>query len=81
MNFALALTQNKVPGLKVDTSRFEKMGQPAAIAKGVLFTESTPETKAAISNSLVANKAAANNGKEAAKVAGLVIGGPEFQRR
>src|SRR5437762_4491452 len=25
MNFALALAQNKVPGLKVDTSRFEKL--------------------------------------------------------
>jgi uncharacterized protein (DUF1800 family) len=80
MNFALALTQNRVPGLKVDTSRFEKMGQPGAIAKAMLFTESTPETRAAISNSLVA-KGAANNGGEAAKVAGLVIGGPEFQRR
>jgi uncharacterized protein (DUF1800 family) len=81
MNFALALAQNKAPGLKVDTSRFEKMGHPAAIAKGVLFIESAPETKTAISNSLVANKAAPNNGKEAAKVVGLVIGGPEFQRR
>jgi uncharacterized protein (DUF1800 family) len=55
MNFALALTQNKVPGLKVDTSRFEKMGLVGA--------------------------SAANNVKDAAKAAGLVIGGPEFQRR
>jgi uncharacterized protein (DUF1800 family) len=75
MNFALALAQNRVPGLKVDTSRFEKLGHPDAIAKAVLFTDSTPETKAAIS----ANTAA--NGKEAAKIAGLVIGSPEFQRR
>ena len=55
MNFALALTQNKVPGLKVDTSHFEKMGLVGA--------------------------SAANNVKDAAKAAGLVIGGPEFQRR
>jgi uncharacterized protein (DUF1800 family) len=66
MNFALALAQNKVPGLKVDTARFEKMGRPEAIAKAVLFIES--------------NNLAAANG-EAAKVAGLIIGGPEFQRR
>jgi hypothetical protein len=75
-NFALALAQNKVPGLKVDTSRFEKLGHPDAIAKAVLFTDSTAETKAAISNNM-----AANDSKEAAKIAGLVIGGPEFQRR
>jgi hypothetical protein len=36
----------------------------------VLFTVSAPETRAAISND-----------KEPAKVAGLVMGSPEFQRR
>ena len=70
MNFALNLAQNKVPGLKVDTSRFDKLSSPEAIAQSVLFTASTAETKAAISND-----------KEPAKVAGLVMGGPEFQRR
>ncbi len=74
MNFALALAQNKVPGLKVDTSRFEKL-EPAAIARAVLFSDSSAETRAAISKSL------AGNNNEAAKVAGLVIGSPEFQRR
>ncbi len=70
MNFALNLAQNKVPGLKVDTSRFEKLNGPDAIAMSVLFTASAPETKAAISND-----------KEPAKVAGLVMGSPEFQRK
>jgi uncharacterized protein (DUF1800 family) len=70
MNFALNLAQNKVPGLKVDTSRFSKLSSPEAIAQSVLFTASTAETRAAISND-----------KEPAKVAGLVMGGPEFQKR
>jgi uncharacterized protein (DUF1800 family) len=70
MNFGLALAQNKAPGLKVDTSRFEKLSDPQSIAKAILFTASTPETQAAISKD-----------KEPAKVAGLVIGSPEFQRR
>src|SRR5436190_16630178 len=72
MNFALALTQNRVPGLKVDPARFDNLGDPAAIAKAVLFTESTPETKAAIAQSA--------NGAAPAKIAGLVIGSPDFQR-
>jgi uncharacterized protein (DUF1800 family) len=71
MNFALALAQNKAPGLKVDTSRFEKLSDPQSIARSILFTNSTPETQAAI----------AKDSKEPAKVAGLVIGSPEFQRR
>jgi len=73
MNFGLNLAQNKVPGLKLDTARFDKLSDPGAIAKSVLFTESSPETKAAI----------AQNGKDApaTKIAGLVIGSPEFQRR
>jgi uncharacterized protein (DUF1800 family) len=70
MNFGLALAQNKAPGLKVDTSRFEKLSDPALIAKAILFTASTPETQAAISQD-----------KEPGRIAGLVIGSPEFQRR
>jgi uncharacterized protein (DUF1800 family) len=67
MNFALNLTQNRVPGLKLDSSRFEKLGAPAAISKAVLFTEAS----------------IAKDYKDAkpAKIAGFVIGGPEFQRR
>jgi uncharacterized protein (DUF1800 family) len=70
MNFGLALAQNKAPGLKVDTARFDKLNDPQSIAKAILFTASSPETQAAISKD-----------KEPAKIAGLVIGSPEFQRR
>ena len=76
MNFGLALAQNKAPGLKVDTSRFEKLSTPESIAKAILFTASTPETQAAISAISAISK-----DKAPAKIAGLVIGSPEFQRR
>jgi uncharacterized protein (DUF1800 family) len=70
MNFALALAQNKVPGLKVDTSQFTKAAVADVIAKELLFRESSPTTRAALQ-------------KETApeKIAGLVLGSPEFQRR
>jgi uncharacterized protein (DUF1800 family) len=73
MNFGLALGQNRVPGLKLDPTRFDNLGDAAAIAASVLFTESTPETMAALAKS--------GDGAQPAKVAGLVIGSPDFQRR
>ena len=80
MNFALALAQNRVPGVKVDTSKFG--GDPAEVARLVLFADASPETRAAIEKALAAQKektpaAPASPGL----VAGLVIGSPEFQRR
>ena len=62
-----------MPGLKVDPSRYEKLSEPGAIAKSILFTASSPETTAAIAQN--------SKGAPAAKIAGLVIGSPEFQRR
>jgi uncharacterized protein (DUF1800 family) len=72
MNFALALVQNKLPGVKVDTRRFE--GDPAAVAKGLLFTDASAQTREAIERGQKENK-------ESAVIAGLVLGSPEFQRR
>jgi uncharacterized protein (DUF1800 family) len=73
MNFGLALTQDRVPGLKMDSSRFEKLKEPGAIAQSILFTPLSSATAAAIAQN--------SKGAPAAKVAGLVIGSPEFQRR
>jgi uncharacterized protein (DUF1800 family) len=73
MNFALALAQNRAPGLRVDTTRFDRLGEASAIARAVLFTDYTPETKAAIAQN--------SKGAPAAKIAGLLIGSPEFQKR
>jgi uncharacterized protein (DUF1800 family) len=71
MNFALALTQNKVPGVKVDAAKFSN--DPAEAARQVLFAEASPETMAALEKQA---QGAAN-----APLAGLVIGSPDFQRR
>ena len=50
MNFALALAQNRVPGVKVDASKFD--GEPGEVARQVLFTDAKPETQAAIQKAL-----------------------------
>jgi uncharacterized protein (DUF1800 family) len=80
MNFALALVQNRVPGVKVDASKFD--GEPGDIARQVLFRDATPETRAAIEKALAdqhtKNPDAARN---SAMVAGLVLGSPDFQKR
>ena len=67
MNFALALAQNKQPGVTLDVSRFS--ADPAEAARQVLFVDAKPETLAAI--------AKATN----APVTGLLLGSPDFQRR
>ena len=67
MNFALALAQNKQPGVTLDVSRFS--ADPAEAARQLLFMDAKPETLAAI--------AKATN----APVTGLLLGSPDFQRR
>jgi uncharacterized protein (DUF1800 family) len=79
MNFAIALTQNKVPGVKVDASRF--LEDPTRAARQVLFTDATPQTKDAIVKALADQKAKDPNAGSPAMVAGLVLGSPDFQRR
>jgi uncharacterized protein (DUF1800 family) len=80
MNFAIALAQNKVPGVKVDASRF--LEDPSREARQVLFTDATPATKSAIVKAL-ADQKSKDDAKAAspAMVAGLVLGSPDFQRR
>jgi uncharacterized protein (DUF1800 family) len=77
MNFALALAQNKVPGVSVDAGRFADSADPAEVARRVLFRDVSPETAMAL------QKAAQEQGSPAGPglVAGLVIGSPEFQRK
>jgi len=66
MNFALALAQNRLPGVRVDPARFA--GDPLEVARQMLFTSPTAPTREAIE-------------KEPALAAGLVIGSPDFQRK
>ena len=71
MNFALSLAQNKVPGAKLDASRFS--GDPCEVAHQILFTDAKPETLAAIAKQ--------TQGSSNAPVVGLMLGSPDFQRR
>jgi uncharacterized protein (DUF1800 family) len=68
MNFALTLAQGKVSGIKVDPAQFA--GEPASIERMLLFADPSPQTLAAIDPSVAG-----------AKVAGLTLGSPDFQRR
>jgi uncharacterized protein (DUF1800 family) len=79
MNFAIALTQNKVPGVKLDASRFPV--DPSRAARQVLFTDATPQTKDAIVKALADQKQKDPNAGSPALLAGLVLGSPDFQRR
>ncbi len=79
MNFALNLTQNKVPGVKVDQSRF--LGDPQKAARKLMDSDATPETRAAIVKALSDQKGKNPSASTPALVAGLVIGSPDFQRR
>lgn len=83
MNFALQLAQNRVPGVKVDVSRFPETEQdPLVIARKILCTDATPETRAALEKALKEQADKNPNQKPSTlMVAGLVIGSPDFQRR
>jgi uncharacterized protein (DUF1800 family) len=74
MGFANALVNGQVPGVKVDTSRFQGK-DAAAIGRELLNRDLSENALAAIEKGL--------QGKQPAPglVAGLVISSPEFQRR
>ncbi len=76
MNFALALAQNKVAGVKVDAARFSS--DPQEIARILLFRDLSVPTQTAIAKALDQQK---DKAPSPAMLAGLVIGSPEFQRR
>jgi uncharacterized protein (DUF1800 family) len=79
MNFAIALAQNKVPGVKVDASRF--LEDPSRAARQMLFADATPQTRQAIVKALADQKSKDPKAGSPAMVAGLVLGSPDFQRR
>ena len=79
MNFALNLAQNKVPGVTVDSARFAD-ADPAQVARTLMLSDLSAQTRSTIENTLKDKKAPAA-GTNPAMVAGLVLGSPEFQRR
>jgi len=85
LNFSMALVQNKIGGVKVDTARFT--GDPSQIERSVLFTAASPAAEAAIEAGLEAQATPAQPldkpqaDKTAPMTAGLTLGSPDFQRR
>jgi uncharacterized protein (DUF1800 family) len=74
MNFATALVSGQIPGVRLDSSRWEGQGAEV-IVHDMLGRDASPETQAAIEKGL--------EGKEpsARLVVGLAISSPDFQRR
>jgi uncharacterized protein (DUF1800 family) len=79
MNFAVALTQNKLAGVKLDASHFSD--DPTRAARQVLFTNATPQTRDAIVQALADQKQKDPKAASSALLAGLVLGSPDFQKR
>jgi uncharacterized protein (DUF1800 family) len=78
MNFALALTSNRLRGVKVDLNTV--LGDPSDLSKSVnvfLAGQLSPETRSGIEKQL----AASNEAQQPVNLPGLVLGSPEFQRR
>ena len=74
MNFAAAVALGQVPGVSVDTSRWQGMAN-AAIAKEFLGHDASEQTLDAIAGGL------AGKNYSPAVVASLVLGSPDFERR
>ena len=79
MNFALAMAQNRFPGVKVDAGRFAE--DPVETARLVLFTNPSETTRAAIAKAMSDQKTKDPKAATPALAAGLVLGSPDFQRR
>jgi hypothetical protein len=92
MNFALALAANRIPGTRVQLEavmRGVDTSQPSRVAdhliKLLLRGEVSPQTRAILDQSLsdpqIARTGEAEAGTDVAKVVGLILGSPEFQRQ
>lgn len=80
MNFSVALAQNRILGVKVDVSGWEKLSSkdPMLLARQILEREPSVQTKSAI------KKVTADAGPRThfgSMVAGLTLGSPDFQKR
>lgn len=92
MNFGLALVAGKIPGTKVDLARVAPPGQVASTSKLtdhyiklLLKGQVSPQTRATLDKSLAgAEMASANTDAQQtdrARIIGLILGSPEFQRQ
>ncbi|HEV3469895.1 MAG TPA: DUF1800 domain-containing protein [Pyrinomonadaceae bacterium] len=87
LNFALALASNRIPGTRVELSRFAREAgadRPRLVEQllaHVLRGEVSPRSREVLLKQLAEQKPAAGSDSEVARVAALVIGSPEFQRQ
>lgn len=89
MNFALALASNRVPGTRViwqNSTQGLDLSQTSQVVdhyvKLLLRGQISPQTRATIDKSLGERQLAmAGGGVDVAKVVGLILGSPEFQRQ
>ena len=79
MNFALALANNRVPGVKMDIAAWQTAVEkdPLELARQLLEQKPSEQTTAAIQKTL----SGARPNQIASLVAGLTLGSPEFQKR
>jgi len=77
MNFANALAQGKIGGVKVDTAQFG--AEPLAIERQILLTPPSADAQAAIQAGIAEQQGQAK--QIGPLVAGLTLGSPDFQRR
>lgn len=89
MNFALALAGNRIPGTRVNLNNLAPGANATSEAqlvdhysKLLLRNQVSPQTRATIDKSLREQQLAKANGRvDVAKVVGLLMGSPEFQRQ
>jgi uncharacterized protein (DUF1800 family) len=89
MNFALALSSNRVPGTRVNLQSLApglNTTQSSQVidhfVKLLLRGQVSPQTRATIDKSLAEKQLAMAGGNvDVAKVVGLILGSPEFQRQ
>jgi uncharacterized protein (DUF1800 family) len=95
MNFALSLTRNRIPGVRVDVRRLLEGADPRVpeavldrLVAGLLRGRATDQTRAVLARQLgdpeITRATADDRGRvdtDVEKLAALVLGSPEFQRR
>ncbi|MEP6767586.1 MAG: DUF1800 domain-containing protein [Acidobacteriota bacterium] len=91
LNFALALSANKLPGTSVDVAHLISPADAAdpgrsldALARVLIAGDLTPETRATIAKQLECRTAPADDpsaNTQVPLISGLILGSPEFQKQ
>ncbi len=91
LNFALALSANKLPGTSVDVAHLISPADAAdprrsldALARVLIAGDLTPETRATIAKQLESRTAPADDpsaNTQVPLISGLILGSPEFQKQ